>query len=150
MKLGEILVKNGILQVYQIEYALQQQRDFTPNKPLGQLLMEKNLIDRVTLINTLAEQQSTPGIDILNSVIKPEALFTLTSTQAYKYNAIPFRLVDYRSGNMLYVATSDPNDITRIEEISFITGYPVKPFYALASDIKTAITISYNRARKIS
>lgn len=55
MRLGEILLKNGILEDYQLDYALQQQRYFNPNKPLGQLLIEFNLVDKETLINSLAE-----------------------------------------------------------------------------------------------
>lgn len=150
MRIGEILVKNGILESYHIEYALEQQKDKKSNKLLGQVLLDKKLIDKNTLINTLAEQHSTPGINILETEIDPKALFSIKSTQAHKYNVLPFKLAAYRSGSLLYLATHTPNDFSKIEDISFITGYPVKPFYALESDIRTAITICYNRARKIS
>jgi|GEM_PF-4486632 len=149
MLIGEILIKQGSIQKYQLDYALELQRKEI-NKKLGQLLMETELIDKGSLVNALAEQQATPGIDIINTEIENYALQTLTVQQAYKYNVLPFKFVRYRSGSILYIATSKPNDLTLIEDISFITRKPIKAFYALDTDIKTAITISYNKSRKIS
>lgn len=150
MRLGEILLKNGDIDSYQLQSKLIRQKDKYPFKPIGKLLLEKKLITKDILIKTLAEQNSTTGVNILSTDVDPLALSTLTKQQAYRYNVLPFRLRRQSSGKILHVATSNPRDISVLQEISFIAGYPVEPVYALKEDISTAITLCYNRLKERS
>lgn len=149
MKLGEILLRNGCIDISRLHIELIRQREETPPKPLGKQLLQKKVINKDMLIHALAEQNSSPGIDILHADIQPAALSLLPVRQAYRYNVLPYRILKQHSGRKLLVATGEPNDLAAIQELSFITGYPVKPVYALREDITTAITACYRKLDRL-
>lgn len=149
MKLGEILVKQGCIDVYTLHDELIRQKQETLPSPLGKQLLQKKVINKDMLIHALAEQNSSPGIDILHADIQPAALSLLPVRQAYRYNVLPYRILKQHSGRTLLMATGEPNNLTAIQELSFITGYPVKPVYALKEDITAAITACYRKLDKL-
>lgn len=144
MLIGEILVKNNHLEHHLLENVLDLQRNTHQGKRIGELLLDNNIITKDSLITALAEQQSAPGINILETYIDPAAVDKLTYSVANKYSVLPFRIVETTRGSTLCVATCEPNNSGLLDGIASSCGYPVKPFYSLKDDIRTAILISYN------
>ena len=124
-KLGEMLVRNGLITREQLDSALEAQLMFGGR--LGTNLVELGHIGASTLAEFLSRKLELPALDprALDS-IPPAALACLSAEVAEKLSAIPLRL-EHR---VLHVAMADPTDLHVIDELSFITGCEVQPVVA--------------------
>jgi len=126
IKLGELLVKKGILTKAQVEEALQAQVIF--GGTLGTILIEMGLITEDTLAELLAQQMRVPCAKAGQLQNIPEHVIKIISPQlAEKHKVIPVAV----QGKNLTLAMDDPHDLKSIDEISFRTGYIVRPILAM-------------------
>ena len=138
------------------------------DKQLGELLIEKGIIDRQQLDKALTIQQEKGGLigeilvelgfakeediaqalttqygfpylPLANYEINPEIISIIPSRVARQYLLIPLDKI----GNNLTVAISDPLNIHAIEDVELISGCKVQIFVSTSSDIKNAIAKYY-------
>jgi hypothetical protein len=125
-KLGELLIKKNLLTQAQLEEALQAQVIF--GGKLGTVLIEMGLLTEDTLAEILAQLLSIPCAkpgqlqDIPENVIK-----IISAELAEKHKVIPVAV----SGKKLTLAMADPRNLQSVDEISFRTGYIIRPILAL-------------------
>ncbi len=86
-KLGEILLKSGLITEAQIEEALDKQRK--TGERLGSTLVELGYITEEKIIASLGEQLGVPHIDLDSYDIKPEILKIVPVAIAERYQLIP-------------------------------------------------------------
>lgn len=122
IKLGEMLIKAGSLAPDQLEEALKYQVIFGGR--LGTNLIEMGYIDEENLARVLSEKLGVPYVpaDRLNS-ISPEVIKVIPKGIAQKYKVVPLAL----DRNRLTLVMTDPSDLQALDEISFITGFVIKP-----------------------
>lgn len=122
IKLGEMLIKAGSLAPDQLEEALKYQVIFGGR--LGTNLIEMGYIDEENLAKVLSEKLGVPYVpaDRLNS-ISPEVIKVIPKGIAQKYKVVPLAL----DRNRLTLVMTDPSDLQALDEISFITGFVIKP-----------------------
>jgi len=126
-----------------------------PKKPLGQILLEKDLINQEQLDEALkvqkntteqlgrilvdlghateqdvlrshAEQLGIPFLDRDRISVDDDVAKAIPQSVVQRYNAIPIR----RSGNRLTVAMADPTNVFALDDIRLITGYEIDPMLA--------------------
>lgn len=147
---------------------LRKQYSFSP-KPLGQLLVEANLISKDQLLEALEEQKQSVGvrlgeilqrrgwvknIDVAQALchhfgipfvnlrqmdIDPKAVSLVPANFARSHLVIPLHL----EGDRLLVAVSDPTDHPTFEILRFIVGRILEIAVAPAEDIVRAISQHY-------
>lgn len=142
LRLGEFLIRNGLLTQPQLEEALQAQVIF--GGKLGTVLIEMGLISEEVLAENLTSLLSVPcakpgqleniPADVIN-IIGPEL--------ADKHKVMPVAI----SGKKLTLAMADPHDLQSIDEISFRTGYIVRPILALEVRLVFALEKYYGIKR---
>ena len=146
-RIGELLVRGGIVTREQLNEALEKEKSngshlvqemvrlgFTTEDQLTQFLAKQFGIEKVELANT----------DILDSVfslIPPDLI--------QKHQIVPLKLL----GATLTVAMTDPTNLIAINEVKFITGYGVKVALASGSEIKKVLekrfgSVSYDEVLK--
>jgi len=136
-RLGELLVKEGVIDKSQLEEALQVQE--TQGGKLAEVLMSLGFLDIRTFANFLSSQPGVASIDLLNYQI-PEGLPALISQEfALKHEAIP---ID-RLGRYLTVAMACPLDSQTIAELEAITGLKIQAFLCSADDIRVMLNRHY-------
>lgn len=134
LKLGEILVKEGIVSMDVIVDALEQQKQSGSGEKLGSILVKNGHISPDTLVTFLAKQyglnrcpigfwDKPPAIDIPLEVIK-------------KFRVFPVR-IDIK--DRLVLAMADPFKIAATDEVKFVTKKDIVPEIALIEDIDRAI-----------
>ncbi|MBI1922084.1 MAG: general secretion pathway protein GspE [Geobacter sp.] len=125
IKLGEMLIKAGKLASDQLEEALKYQVIFGGR--LGTNLIEMGYIDEDNLAKVLSEKLGVPYVpaDQLNN-ISPEVIKVIPKGIAQKYKVVPLAL----DRNRLTLVMTDPSDLQAIDEISFISGFVIKPMVA--------------------
>ena len=136
-RLGELLVRGGVVTREQLNQALQKEQDNGSN--VIQELVRLGFTTEDNLTQFLATQFGIEKVP-LESVDITQAIFDLVPTDLIqKHQVIPLKLM----GSTLTVATADPTNLIAINEIQFITGYGVRPVLASPSEIRTILQRRY-------
>jgi type IV pilus assembly protein PilB len=139
-KLGEILVREGLITTEQLKRALQEQK--SSGMRLGYTLVKLGLIEETEVTKMLARQYRMPAVDLSRFEVDPKILKLLTPDIAIKHTVLPLK----REGRTLTIAIADPNNITAIEDIKFITRCDVFPVVAGEYTLRNAIDRYYQQS----
>lgn len=120
IRLGDLLVQNGIITAAQLDMALTQQRG--SGRKLGQELIAQHLVTEEDLLNFLAKQLHLERIDLSGQALDPQLVSRLPESLARRYRAIPLR----DQGERYVVGMADPTDLPALDAISRAMGKPVK------------------------
>lgn len=112
MRLGDLLVHEGIITEQQLTDALNKQRE--TGRKLGSTLIELNFLSEQQLLQFLAQQLNVPFIDIARTRIDPKIAQLLPEVQARRLRA----LVIEDRGDSLLLGMSDPADLSALDQIA--------------------------------
>lgn len=133
LRLGEILLKQGLISGEQLYQALEIQK--TKKKILGEILVENGFISEEILALALAKEYALEFVDLTKEKIDERIVKLFSHPILKKYRIFPLRVEEGR----LIVATSDPLDILSIQEMGRLAGYPAKPVLATLKQIELCI-----------
>ena len=139
-KLGEILVREGLITHEQLRKALLEQKN--SGMRLGYTLVKLGFIEETEVSKMLARQYRMPAVDLSRFEVDPKILRLLPPDIAAKYTVLPLK----REGRTLTVAIADPNNVTAIEDIKFITRCDVFPVIAGEYTLRNAIDRYYQQS----
>jgi type IV pilus assembly protein PilB len=137
-RLGELLVRKGLITAKQLDDALQEQK-ISGNK-LGTSLVKLGFLSEKHLVSFLSKHYGVPAIDLGEVEIDPEAVRLIPADVVYKYQILPIK----RIGSNLRMAMADPSNILAIDDIKFLTSCNVEVFVSTESAIKMAIDKYYD------
>ncbi len=137
MRIGDMLVKAGLIDEMQLTSALAQQKQW--GGKLGDILVDQGVLDEMMLWLGLSKQLDVPLVALPDLVIPPDVLPLIARETCEKLDIFPV-LRDERS---ITVATSDPNNIGALDEVAFRTGLKVKTVLAPAREVTWAIRTYY-------
>jgi len=143
MKLGEILVKAGVLTESQLERALQSQLIFGGH--LGTSLIETGLVDEDTLGEVLASSAGVPYAPrhLLTNIAKA-AIKAVPKKIAEEYRAVPIKL----EGTSIHLAFVNPRDLRALDAMKFATGRNVVAWIAPEVRVYQALEKYYGVPRR--
>jgi len=136
-RLGEILVRRGRITPGQMTEFLRIQKE--TGQPLGQILVEEEVLTKEELTQVLGEQLGIPHVWLRGGLVDPGIVSVLPKEKALSYQVIPM----FRVNNVLTLATADPHSIFVFDEVSKISNMPVQPVLSRADDILDAIHECY-------
>jgi type IV pilus assembly protein PilB len=137
-KLGDLLVRRGLLDATRLEAALADQRAF--GGKLGRTLVELGYITDEQLMLTLAEQLGLTTVDLDAAALDPDALGTLAVDACERYGVFPVRTD--RTQRLLWLATAEPDRKT-LQEVAQLSQLTVEPVLAPMNAIDRAIRRAY-------
>ena len=144
LKLGEILIRDGLINEEQLNQALTQQRD--EGARLGEILVKLGFISEQNMIAAIGKQLSIPYVSLSTEHLKPavdQGLEELISKDfAVKNHVLPLS----RNLNSLTCAISDPFDLILLDNLRKMTGCEINPVIATRADIEEAISKFYSKA----
>ena len=139
-RLGEILVKNNLINRDQLGKALEEQKLSGNQLRIGSILINQKL---------LTEEQLTsfvPSVNLADYEIDPAVIKIIPPEVVQKYQLLPVN----RAGATLIIAVSDPSNLFAIEDIKFMTGYNIEMVVASERDIKTSIDKYYDQSASLA
>src|SRR5438270_11697211 len=139
-KLGEILLREGLITQEQLRKALLEQKN--TGMRLGYTLVKLGFIEETEVSKMLARQYRMPAVDLSRFEVDPKILKLLPPDIATKHTVLPLK----REGRTLTVAIADPNNVTAIEDIKFITRCDVFPVIAGEYTLRNAIERYYQQS----
>lgn len=130
LKIGQVLIQAGLITAEELDEALTAQQIYGGR--LGTVLIEHDFVDEDELAEALARQHGMRRVtrEHLNE-ISPAVIASVPANVALRFECVPFSL-DAERG-VVWLAVSDPADLTRQDEMHFALGKPVE--IALAPEI---------------
>ena len=137
-KLGEILIKDGVVSEEQLALALKSQT--AKGGSLGENLVSVGAIASVDeIVWQLAAQINTQVVN-LNEMDVPANIISLVPEEmATKYGVVPVQKED----RLIHIVIGDPKNVFVVDAIKFLTGCNVRVWMAPESQIKKAIEKYY-------
>ena len=136
-RLGEILLKSGLITREGLGRALEEQRQSKDR--LGSILLRTEAIDEAVLARCLAIQWGYPYIELAGARIDPNAVAAVSESIAREHDAMPVEL----RHRLLTVALANPLDYEGVQNLGFATGLQIRPAVATPGDIREAIDRHY-------
>lgn len=127
--LGEILISKGLITFDQLQKTLNEQKN--SSKSLGEIMIDKGYVTEADLIEGLSKQFSLPYVKLSNYDINPDAVSKVPLDALKKYCVFPINI----EGNMLVVATFNPEDFIAESDLKFLSGMYVKFVLASRSEL---------------
>lgn len=112
-------------------------------KPLGDILLSMGYITEKQLMKALEYRFRIPYYELSTMEIPPELSQLISHETAKKYTLVPVS----REGKQLVVATSDPMNFQALDDVKLQTKLDVKPVLATSMDIRSAIVKLYERTQ---
>lgn len=138
MKLGEILVKQGLVRPDQMTKALEEQK--RSGGKLGAILVQLGMIKDNQLLKALEQSFQLPGIDLNNFQIQSAATQLVPKDVCERHCLIPVQKV---GAGTLVVAFSDPSNMSVRDDLRFITRCKIQAVVATELAIQSAIDKQY-------
>src|SRR3954463_9613909 len=129
VRIGEVLVEEGILTEEQLQRALADQK--ATGRMLGEMLVEQGVIEPQVLVNALARRLGFPGAHLRHGLIDPAILKLIGEEEATRLKAIPL----FKVRDTLTVAMAEPQSLPAIDRLRQLTGCKIRPVLALENNI---------------
>jgi type IV pilus assembly protein PilB len=136
-RLGETLLRDGLLSREQLTQALAEQK--ASRQRLGYVVVKLGLVAELEITKVLARQYRMPAVDLSRFDVDPKILKLVPADVAAKGVVLPLK----REGRTLTVAMADPSDLGLLEDLKFITRFDLFPVIAGEYTLRALIEKHY-------
>ena len=143
-KLGEVLVSANKVTPEQLEEALAAQRE--RGGDLGDVLLSLGHASEADLAEALAKRLRLEYVEITENDVERQAASLVDRRVLRKHGALPLRVEDGR----LVVAMSDPTNFYALEDLTMLSGHPIRPVVALEDEIRRVFDRTFAMDQEVS
>ncbi|MBL7072287.1 MAG: hypothetical protein ISS33_00750 [Candidatus Omnitrophica bacterium] len=136
-KLGEILLRGGILSAEQLKMSLDLQK--REGGLLGEILIKLGYVNEQDIVQALTVQCGFPYLPLENYELKKEMKEVLPENVARQYCIVPLDII----GNILTIAMSNPLNEKAVEDIEMITKKKVQIFISTVTAVHDTLDKIY-------
>ncbi len=145
VRLGDLLIQQGLLSEEQLKLALEQQK--ATGRKLGRIFVESGYVTEEGISQALARQLRIPYVDLKQFNPKPELIKLLPETQARRFRAL---VLGEMPDGRLQVGLSDPTDLQAYDEITRVVRREIDLAVVTESQLLTIIDRVYHRGEQIT
>ncbi|REJ74658.1 MAG: type IV-A pilus assembly ATPase PilB [Acidobacteria bacterium] len=142
-RLGELLIRAGLLDDEQLQEALVYQREHGGR--IGSNLINLGHISDQKLVAFLSQHFGVPSVDLSQIEIDPAIIQIIPADVARKYTILPVS----KAGAKVTIAMIDPTNVFAMDDIKFMTGYDVEPVVASEPNLRSAIDKYYGSTHAV-
>ncbi len=138
-KMGERLIKQGIISPDQLKIALTEQQ--TNPQPLGHILLQLGFVAEAILRDFFSDTYRYDSIDLTDIVIEPDILALIPEVKARQLKILPIRLHQQH----LWLAVSEVQNVLLLDQVNRLLPhhFHLEPLIAGENEILTAIDNNY-------
>jgi MSHA biogenesis protein MshE len=144
LRLGELLVAQGVLTPQQLDIALSERK--RSGRRLGRILVEDGIATEEAIARALAEQLHVPYVELSTKTVSPQICRLLTEAQVRRFRAIP---ID-EAGVAIRVGMADPLDYQSYDEIQRLLGRDLDLVVITESRLEDTLDRLHSRSDQIS
>ncbi len=133
LRVGDMLVGEGLISREQLERALAEQksRGWGPGRMLGETLVEQGVLSPTVLVEAVARHLGVRGCVLRHGLIDAALLKSIGQEECERLRAVPMFAVR----GVLTVAMAEPQSLPTIDRLRQLTGMKVRPLLALEANI---------------
>jgi len=143
LRLGEILIKEGLLTPSQLDESLKFQK--VTGRPLGDIVVDKGYVSEKAMANTLAKQLGVEFVSSENGTLRPlkghELEKFVPELFARQHMVLPLK----KQHQTLTVALANPLDLLTVDNLKKISGCNINVVMAPRSDLREGIDTFYGQ-----
>ncbi len=139
MGIGSVLIDRGLVTKAQLDQAIAEQR--SSGERLDRVLIRMGVVSRDQVLTAIGDQFHMPVVDLATVAVETKVLESLPAKLVYKQNCVPIAR-DERGGK-LTVATSDPFELSVLDELRLLTGCSIELVLADEDDLHKFIRANY-------
>ena len=144
IRLGDMLVENGVISAAQLDEALNAQK--SSGLKLGNILIEHGYVAEDALLELLSTQLGIPFVDLSHYQFEPETIKKIPEIHARRFRAIALK----DQGDSILIGLSDPTNIFAYDELSQMLDQPIEMAVVRERDLLSAIDSVYRQTEQIS
>jgi len=129
-RIGELLVKNGLVTPEQLAQANEAQK--SSGGTVGGALSKLGFLSEVDIVQTISQHYGVPIVELEEYTIEASTLQLIPHNLALKHHLIPL----VKKDSTLTVAMADPSNMVALNDIKFITGLDIQVVVANETSIK--------------
>jgi type IV pilus assembly protein PilB len=138
LKLGEILVRQGVVKPDQLQAAVEEQK--RNGGKLTAAILQLGFVKENQILRALEKHYGVPGVEVNTFEIDATVVQLIPKDVCEKNNLIPLQ----KAGNTLVVAFSDPSNIMVKEDLRFITRHRIQAVVGTETGIAAGIDKYYS------
>lgn len=138
LKIGEILVKQGLLRPDQLNQAYEEQKK-SGGARLTQIIIGLGFLKDNQILRAVEKYYQVPGVEVNTFEIDASVVSLVPREICDKYTLIPIQ----KAGQTLVVAFADPSNIVVKEDLRFITRHRIQAVVGTEVAIASAIDKNY-------
>lgn len=144
LRLGDLLVREGLLTAQQLQAALDHQRRHPGFRKIGETILALKLTTEEQMLAVLSSALRIPSVDLskVNNV-DPATLGTVDVLTAERELVLPLQLETRGPRRRLLLAMADPTNLAAIDNLQFRLGLTVEARLSTISQIRAAIQRLY-------
>ncbi len=139
LRIGDLLVREGLISKEQLEQALIEQRG--SGARLGYVLVKMGFVLEIEITKMLARQYHVPAVDLSRFEVDGKIIKLVPPDVALKHTVLPLK----RDGRSLTVAMAEPGNMQIVDDLKFITRCDIVPVIAGEYTLRTAIEKYYEQ-----
>ncbi len=147
VRIGDLLVQQGMITEQQLTTALEEQK--VRKTKLGETLIALNYVSHNDFAKVFSEQLGIESVDLQVTGLEDAAIKLVSEDIMKKYELVPFS-IDERNANILNVAMSDPLNLVAVDDVSLITNMEVRPFFATTAQIAIQIDRMFGKKQAMA
>jgi len=133
--LGELLVRRGLLERWQLQQALNERAE--SGQRIGEVIVERGWVTPAAIAHALAEQYGFPFLSLDDEELDPEVAGLLPEALARRYDALPVRFID---DDVLLVAVTDPTNVMSSDSLRVALKHNIQLAVVAEPDLNRAFT----------
>lgn len=137
MGIGIILEERGLISREQLDAAIAEQRK--SGERLDRVLVRLGFVSADDVLHALGDQFHMPVVDLATTMVDADVLSALPAQLVYKQHCVPIERVN----GTLTVATSDPFELTALDELRLLTGCAIELVLADEQELHKFIRSHY-------
>lgn len=137
MAIGSLLLAKGVITREALDRAVAEQG--TSGDRLDRVLVRLGLARREDVLAAVGEQFDLEVVDLTSAAVEPAVLASLPPKLVFRQKCVP---ISKREG-VLRVATSDPFEVSVLDELRLLAGCPVELVLADEDELQSFIRANY-------
>lgn len=137
VRLGELLLNEGLITPEQLDKALSAQR--RGGERLGKTLISLGFISEENILQALERQLGYRRVNLAQYPIDKDAAMIIPAALAERHQVLPIN----KQGRRLTVAFADPTNFLAMDDVRMVTGLEIEVVIATEKDMQQAIANAY-------
>jgi type II secretory ATPase GspE/PulE/Tfp pilus assembly ATPase PilB-like protein len=137
MGVSTILIERGLITSEQLEQAAAEHR--ASGERLDRAIVRLGMVGRREVLEIIGEQLAMPVVDLSSADVSPDVIALLPARVVFKQQVVP---IEIRDGTLV-VATSDPFELSSLDELRLVAGRPIELALADEDELRQFIRLHY-------